>query len=369
MIDTARHFFPLSDLRRTIDGMEVSKMNRLHLHLIDSQSFPLKWPGMDGQGTLWQLGAFKDAQGNPQAYSAAELADLVDYGRRRGVEVYPELTMPGHADVFNLVYPEIMSCNPDMSRPSGQLQPLVDRTYDVLENLFAWGMDQAFASSPAWHIGSDEVHKWCWNWNNIVANYDFLTAYKRFQTFVSDQVVSQRDRLMVTWEDLVTPSSLEGSGLNYETIGDDGTVVPPMASKKMVVQAWRSIDTYNWLIAKGYETLFSVSDWWYFTCGQWCTPGTGSRSMTTAYNAPIPATGSAPANFKGGEAAFWSEETYSGVLDKVVWPRSGAVAERLWTNGNAALSGQLCTETRTDRLNRQLTSVGIAPWPASTVMN
>lgn len=368
MIDTARHFMPIRDLKRQIDGMEVAKMNRLHLHLYDSQSFPLQWPGVDGQGLLWKLGAFKDASGNPLTYSAVELADLVDYAARRGIVVIPEFDMPAHTDVFNLVYPEIMSCNPSTSQPSGQLQPLVNATYPVLQNLLGWGMEQAFLSSPAFHVGQDEVHKWCWNWNNIVPadQYNFVQTMSKFQGFLTDEVVNKRNRVIMAWEDLVTPITMLGSDINPENgVPDDGKVVPTKASGKMLVQAWRGLDSFNWLLTKGYQTLFSVADYWYFSCGAWCNPGTGSISMTWAYNAPIPATSSAPANFKGGEAAFWSEETTADVLDKVVWPRAGAVAERLWTNP----SKTLLTQARVELLNGQLAAVGISPWPAATVMN
>jgi hexosaminidase len=372
MIDTARHFFPINDLKRTIDGMEVAKLNRLHLHLYDSQSFPLQWPGMDGQGTLWKLGAFKDAQGNPMAYSQDQLVDLVDYAARRGIVVIPEFDMPAHTDVFNLVHPEIMSCNPDMAKPSGQLQILVDATYTVVSNLLAWGMDSAFAGSPAFHVGQDEVHKWCFNWESVVPpeSYSFIAAMKRFQGFLTSEVVTKRAKTMLAWEDLVTPISLLGSDINPENgVADDGAVVPTKASKKLLVEAWRSMDTFQWLLFKGYQTLFAVSNYWYFTCGQFCNPGTGSISFTWSYFAPIPATRSAPANFHGGEAAFWTEETHADVLDKVVWPRLGSVAERLWTNPVQSLGKTLCTQARVELLNKQLEAVGIAPWPASTVMN
>ncbi|KAI9026111.1 glycoside hydrolase superfamily [Hyaloraphidium curvatum] len=369
MVDTARHYIPLTDLRRTLDGMEVAKMNRLHLHLYDSQSFPLRWPGPDGQGKLWQLGAFKDAAGNPLTYSAEELAELSRYAARRGIVLVPEFDVPAHTDVFVLAYPDNMACKPDMARPSGQLQILRDSTYPLVADLLAWGMDTAFPSSPAMHVGQDEVHKWCFNWDEIVPNeqYSFLASASRFQGMLTDEIVNKRGRTLMAWEDLVTPSTMDGQGLNAEGgVPDDGTVVPRRDS--LLVEAWRSMDTYRWLLGKGYRTLFSVSSYWYLSCGQWCNPGTGSISMTWAYNAPLPATGTNP-NAAGGEVAFWTEETNAQVLDKVIWPRAGAAAERLWSNPGADRSRKLCTEARTAELNRQLAAVGIDAWPASTVMN
>lgn len=46
LLDTARNFLPLNDLRRTLDGMAVTKLNVLHLHATDSQSFPLMLPSV-----------------------------------------------------------------------------------------------------------------------------------------------------------------------------------------------------------------------------------------------------------------------------------------------------------------------------------
>ena len=42
MIDTARHFVKISTIKRLIQNMPQSKLNILHWHLADDESFPLK---------------------------------------------------------------------------------------------------------------------------------------------------------------------------------------------------------------------------------------------------------------------------------------------------------------------------------------
>ncbi|KAI9002102.1 glycoside hydrolase superfamily [Hyaloraphidium curvatum] len=369
MIDTARHFMPVPVLKRMIDGMEVVKLNRLHLHLYDSQSFPLQWPGLDGAGELWKRGCFKDEAGNHQVYSEVELSELVDYAEKRGVVVVPEFEMPGHTDIFHLAHPEIMCGNPSRSMPAGQMQALAGETYQVIGNLIDWGLRGPFQRCPAFHCGQDEVHKWVWNHSRNLEDYDFLKTMGQFQGFITAEVVKRMGRTLIAWEDLVCPVELTGSGVNEANgFADDGSVIPTKSSGKMLLQAWKSLNSYRWLMDHGYRTLFSVADFWYFSAGQWVNPGTGSISFTTAYNAPIPATKGAPANFAGGEGCIWTEETHSGVIDKVLWPRAGAVAERLWSNPDPQLSGTLCTMERVDRLNGFLRAVGIDPWPAQTVM-
>ena len=88
-IDTSRSFLPLESLRRTIDAMAMNKLNRLHWHVTDTQSFPIE---VASEPRMAQYGAYSPEQ----VYSAQEVAQLVQYGRQRGVRLMPELDAPAH---------------------------------------------------------------------------------------------------------------------------------------------------------------------------------------------------------------------------------------------------------------------------------
>ena len=93
MIDTVRHFISMGSLRRSVDAMSFYKLNVLHLHLTDDQGF------------RFQSEAYPELA-SPDAYSLAELSELVDYAADRGVRVVPELDVPGHATSWLAAHPE-----------------------------------------------------------------------------------------------------------------------------------------------------------------------------------------------------------------------------------------------------------------------
>ncbi|CAI7760305.1 unnamed protein product, partial [Closterium sp. NIES-53] len=89
LIDTARHFLPVAVIERVIDSMAYAKLNVLHWHMVDTQSFPIETPSFP---RLW-LGAFSPAE----RYTTDDMQHIVQYAEERGVMVVPELDSPAHA--------------------------------------------------------------------------------------------------------------------------------------------------------------------------------------------------------------------------------------------------------------------------------
>ena len=87
MVDSARHYQPLGSLRRLIDGLPFAKINVLHWHMVDSQSFPFE---VKSYPKLWSA-----AYAPSQRYTQADVASIVEYARVRGVRVIVEFDMPG----------------------------------------------------------------------------------------------------------------------------------------------------------------------------------------------------------------------------------------------------------------------------------
>ncbi|MFI6337293.1 beta-N-acetylhexosaminidase [Streptomyces sp. NPDC050535] len=117
MLDVARHFQPVSYLRRYVDLLALHKISVFHLHLTDDQGWRMpvaaypKLTEIGGHRTQSQTGpAGGDAfDGVPHggAYTRAELEGLVRYAAARGVTVMPEIEMPGHVRAALAAYPRL----------------------------------------------------------------------------------------------------------------------------------------------------------------------------------------------------------------------------------------------------------------------
>jgi hexosaminidase len=100
LIDVGRHFEPVEVIKRELDGMAAVKLNVLHWHLSEDQGFRVesrKYPKLQGLGS------------DGQYYTQAELRDVVEYARLRGIRVVPEFDMPGHVTSWVTAYPELAS--------------------------------------------------------------------------------------------------------------------------------------------------------------------------------------------------------------------------------------------------------------------
>jgi hexosaminidase len=95
MIDTSRHYLPFYMILETIDALMYNKMNVLHWHITDEDSFPLI---LKGHPEIAQYGAFSPEE----TYTADQAREVVRYAMVRGVRVVPELDSPGHAASWGL---------------------------------------------------------------------------------------------------------------------------------------------------------------------------------------------------------------------------------------------------------------------------
>lgn len=87
MIDSSRHFLPVAAIKKTIDGLMYNKMNILHWHIIDEDSFPMEIMSVPELSASGQIGG---------TYSQSEIKDIVSYAKIRGVRVVVEIDTPAH---------------------------------------------------------------------------------------------------------------------------------------------------------------------------------------------------------------------------------------------------------------------------------
>ncbi|KAM7497859.1 hypothetical protein LguiA_022273 [Lonicera macranthoides] len=106
-LDTSRHYQSLPMIKKVIDSMAYAKLNVLHWHIVDTQSFPLEIPSYP---KMWE-GSYSISE----RYTMADAAEIVRqvtypsyfYAQRRGINVLSEIDVPGHARSWGTGYPSL----------------------------------------------------------------------------------------------------------------------------------------------------------------------------------------------------------------------------------------------------------------------
>ena len=323
-----------------------SKMNVLHLHLSDSQSFPLELTTGHGP-EITKHGAYS----SDEIYTTKDVAALNAYAKARGVTLIPEIDTPGHARAFGLApgLHGIVSCAgvPGVNYtqcckepPCGQLNPASDLMYSVLRDALT-DVANGFKETSYIHLGFDEVNNQCWLQDKTVARYlkahNLTTASLLKEFFIRERKGVPRGRSAIYWDEVVS------AGLY------------PLLGKNDVVQFWHNSDDgllqqYLNETPATNKALFSAYDAYYLDCGtgnefgqdSWCDPFKTWR--TIFFTDPLKGIRSAAQKERilGGEVALWTEVASWGSLETKLWPRAAAYGGRLW---NHAAGTRLAAET------------------------
>jgi hexosaminidase len=305
MIDVGRHFIPLDVLKRNLDGMAAVKLNVFHWHLSENQGFRIeskKFP------KLQQMGS------DGLYYTQDEVREVIAYAWERGIRVVPEFDMPGHSTAWFVGYPELASgTGPyQIERKWGVFDPAMDpteeRTYKFLDG-FIGEMAKLFPDQY-FHIGGDEVNGKEWNANpkiqafmrahGLKTNQD-LQAY--FNTRVQ-KIVSKHGKTMVGWDEILRPD----------------------LPKDIVVQSWRGQDSLAAAAKLGYRGILSFG---YYIDLMW--PASRHYAVDPISGASANLAPDEKKLILGGEACMWSEYVSPENIDSRIWPRTAAIAERLWS--------------------------------------
>eukprot|EP00055_Hartaetosiga_balthica_P011411 m.51811 g.51811 ORF g.51811 m.51811 type:complete len:574 (+) comp7585_c0_seq1:83-1804(+) len=324
LIDVARTFLPVPYIKTIIDGLMYSKLNVLHIHITDSQSFPLE---VKSHPNISNYGAISASQ----VYTQKDMADIVSYAGERGVRVLPEVDTPGHTRAFGLApkYTDIVSCpnEPQWGTfcnepPCGQLNIANEHTYEVLANV----TDEFVALFPEklYHFGYDEINFNCWKSDPSVQAYleeHHMTINELLVVFFQRQRQQMGNRKqLVYWEEAVKQT-------------------PPLPlTENDTVQIWGdSSSVVNVLNNTNVKLIISPSDQYYLDCGganlygdqAWCSPyKTWWHMYTNNF-----LNGTTPENKNriiGGESANWGEVSGIGNTMTRIFPRAGAYGARLW---------------------------------------
>ncbi|EPS31556.1 Beta-hexosaminidase 1 [Penicillium oxalicum] len=374
MIDTGRNFISVPKILEQIDGMALSKLNVLHWHLDDTQSWPVQirsYPQMT-----------KDAYSSREIYTETDLRRVLAYARARGVRVIPEVDMPGHsASGWKQVDPDVVTCtdtwwsNDDWPKHTavepnpGQLDIIYNKTYEVVGNVYK---DLSAIFSDNWfHVGGDELQNNCFNFSTHITKWfaeDPSRTYNDLSQYWLDHALpifhgtGGPQRRLMMWEDIF--------------INTDAAHHVP---RDIVMQSWNNgIDNIKNLTASGFDVVVSSADFLYLDCGfagfvgndprynvmsnpggdvtfnyggsggSWCAPYKSWQRIYD-YDFTTNLTASEAKHVIGAEAPLWSEQVDDVTISSKMWPRAAALGELVWS-GNRDASGHKRTTQLTQRL-------------------
>ncbi len=330
LLDVCLHWMPMDVVKRTLDAMAVAKMNVFHFHFSEDQAFRVESKVFP---KLTELGA----EGN--FYTQEDVKEIIAYASQRGIRVVPEIDVPGHATAMIMAYPELASIPRqfELQRYYGVFDPTLDvtkeYTYEFLDKLFG-EMTQLFPDEY-FHIGGDENTGEDWKKspaineymkkNNIKTTFDLQTEFnKRILP-----MLSKYGKKVMGWDEILQPG------------------VP----KDIIIQSWRGGEPYYESLKKGYTSLLSSgyyidliqpTDYHYLV-----DPAPADANLTAEQRKLI----------LGGEPTMWTEHTTVETVDSRLWPRTAAIAERLWSDENVRNVDDMYR--RLDIISLRLEEVGL----------
>jgi len=305
MIDVARHFQPLNVIERNLDGMEAVKMNVFHWHLSENQGFRAEsktYPLLTGKGS------------DGDYYTQAQMREVVQYARARGIRVVPEFDMPCHTTAWFVGYPELASGKGPYKIETrwGVFDPAMDPTRESTFEFISKFIGEMTTIFPDayFHVGGDECNGKEWDANPRIKAFMRAhgmkdnAALQSYFTARVQKLVAAHHRIMEGWDEVLGPDT----------------------PKDVVIQSWRGPKSLAAAARQGNRGLLSTG--YYIDLNQ---------SAAEHYLAdPLAGDGAnlTPEEKKrvlGGEAAMWSEFTTPEIIDSRIWPRTAAIAERLWS--------------------------------------
>lgn len=307
-LDCSRHFFTADEVKKVIDQMTRVKLNVLHWHLVDDQGWRIECK---------TLPLLHETTGT--YYTQEEIRSVIEYARVRGMEIIPEIDMPGHTRSMIAAYPHL-SCfgeKTELCQFGGIFEKILcpgkDETFEFIEKL----LTEVCALFPddRFHIGGDEAPKTEWKkCPHCKARMEALglTDYEDLQGYFTKRVVAilkKHGKRAVCWNDV-----LESKDVDTENIIQYWT-----AQHEAPVPAF---------IERGGKVIFSNMSALYFDYPH------GINSLNKVYHYQPVVMGKSYAdspNMLGYEAALWSEQVETPEhLEELLFPRLYAVSEIAW---------------------------------------
>ena len=256
MLDVARHFFSVEDVKQVIDLLAYYKINRLHLHLADDQGWRIminSWPNLATYGGSTEVGGGKGGY-----YTQEQYSEIVKYASDRYIMIVPEIDMPGHVNAALASYAEL---NCDSIAPPlytgtrvGHSKLCVKKkiTYNFIDDVIK--EISSLTPGPYMHIGGDEALSTDTN--------DYKIFIKKVET-----IVEKHHKHMIGWDEITSSKPDSGTVVQHwnskfmkQTVQSDLPVIMSPASR-MYLDMKYNTSTNLGLKWAGYITVKKAYDW------------------------------------------------------------------------------------------------------------
>lgn len=340
MLDVARHFFSVEDVKRFIEQIALYKLNVLHLHLTDDQGWRIEiksWPKLTTHGGSTQVGG-----GQGGYFTQEDYAEIVRHAQDHYITIVPEIDMPGHTNAALASYPELNCDGKARELYTGievgfsTLCTDKEVTYqfvdDVVREL------AALTPGPYFHIGGDESH--------VTEKDDYIFFINRVQ-----DIVQAHGKQMVGWDEITLAELEEGS----------------------VAQFWANAEHAKAAVEQGVKVIMSPATKTYLDMQYDSTTTLGLHwaayiEVDSAYIWD-PATfveGVSKDDILGIESPLWSETiTNMDEIEYMVFPRLVGHAEIGWTPASERNWEEY--KVRLGRHKARFEAMGIDYYPSALV--
>lgn len=258
MLDVARSFFTVDEVKKFIDLLAIHRLNHFHWHLTDDQGWRIE---IKAYPELTRVGAVQK-EGSPLRdgfYTQDEIKEIIDYAAKRAITIIPEIDLPGHSSAALASYPQLGCTGGPYSVVD--VSGGVHRDVICLGNDCSWKFAKAVLAevaqlfpAPYIHIGGDEVPRDRWK------------ACKKCQQAI--QKFGLKDIQGFTAEDLLQGKFNEQMAIYLKSLGKKmigwDEVLSDNIDSSTVIMSWRGLGKGTKALKKGHEVIFSSNGHFYF---------------------------------------------------------------------------------------------------------
>jgi hexosaminidase len=330
LIDVGRHYEPMEVLKRNLDAMAAVKLNVFHWHLTEDQGFRVESKKLPKLHSLGSDGLY---------YTQDQVREVINYARDRGIRVMPEFDIPGHSTSWLVGHPEMGSAPGPykIERAAGIFEPALDptreQTYKFLETFL--GEMAALFPDAYMHIGGDENEGKQWDRNPQIQAFMKEKGIKdnhALQAYFNQRVLKilqKHGKKMIGWEEILHPDL------------PNDAVIHSWRGPASLAEAARK--GYHGILSAGYyiDLIFPASEHYL------ADPIPQNTTLTSEETKYV----------LGGEATMWGEWVSPETIDSRIWPRTAAIAERLWSPRNVTDVEDMYR--RLSVISRQLEELGL----------